>query len=169
MTASAPPAPRIALAFDFGLKIIGVAWGDTLTRRASPRAALRGSRGEPDWRAIAGAVTTLGPDVLVVGTPRNADGTPSPMTVAAHDFALALAARFTLPVEEVDERWSSLEAAAGLKAERASGRRPHRVSREDLDSAAAAVILGRWFAGEGRPVGAARAASAPDGKPAAAR
>jgi RNase H-fold protein (predicted Holliday junction resolvase) len=46
----------------------------------------------------------------------------------------------------VDERWSSLEAAAALKARRAEGRR--RIRREDVDSAAAAVILERWLAGE---------------------
>jgi len=136
------------------MKIIGLACGDTLTRSASPRAALRASAGEPDWRAIARAIADLGPDVLVVGTPRNADGTPSAMTLAAHRFAVALAARFGLPVEEVDERWSSLEAAAGLKAQRANGSRRRRVSREDVDSAAAAVILGRWFDGEGRPFAA---------------
>jgi putative Holliday junction resolvase len=145
------------------MRIIGVASGDTLTRQARPRAALHANRGEPDWRALASTVTDLGPQVLIVGTPRNADGTPSPMTLAAHDFAIALAARFSLPVEEVDERWSSLEAAAGLKADRAAGRRRHRVSREDIDSAAAAVILGRWFAGEGRPIGARLTGSGPDG------
>jgi RNase H-fold protein (predicted Holliday junction resolvase) len=50
----------------------------------------------------------------------------------------------------VDERWSSLEATAALKAQRASGERRRRVRKEDIDSAAAAVILKRWLAGEGR-------------------
>jgi putative Holliday junction resolvase len=150
VTAEAPLPPRVALAFDYGAKITGVACGDTLTRRAHPRAALRASGGEPDWRAIGSTVRELGPDVLVVGSPRNVDASASPMTHAARAFARELALRFHLPVEEVDERWSSLEAAAGLKARRASGERRRRVSREDLDSAAAAVILERWFAGEGR-------------------
>src|SRR2546430_13676590 len=56
--------------------------------------------------------------------------------------------RFALPVHLVDERFSSLEASAELTARRASGQRRRRVQRADIDSAAAAVILARWFAGE---------------------
>ncbi len=155
MTAAAPPSPRLALAFDFGTRIIGIACGDTLTRTAGARPALRASGGEPDWPAIRAVILDLGPDILVVGTPRNMDGTPSAMTRAAHEFGLELAGRFSLPVDEVDERGSSLEATAGLKAARADGSRRRRVSREAIDSAAAAVILRRWFAGEGQPLRAA--------------
>ncbi len=152
MTAEAPHGARLALAFDFGMKIIGVAAGDTLTGRASPRTAVRCGRAGPDWRAIEARVADLRPNLLVVGAPYNADGTSSAMTLAAREFAVELARRFHLPVEEVDERFSSLEAAAGLKADRASGVRRRRVSREDVDSGAAAIILERWFAGEGRPL-----------------
>jgi putative Holliday junction resolvase len=52
-------------------------------------------------------------------------------------------------VERVDERYSSIEAGARLKSQRAAGRR-RRIRREHIDSAAAAVILERWLAGEGR-------------------
>jgi RNase H-fold protein (predicted Holliday junction resolvase) len=57
--------------------------------------------------------------------------------------------RFGLPVERVDERFSSLEAGATLKSQRAAGQR-RRIRREHIDSAAAAVILERWLAGEGQ-------------------
>jgi putative Holliday junction resolvase len=160
VTAASPPSPRLALAFDFGTRIIGVACGDTLTRTAGARPALPARGGEPDWPAIRAAILDLDPDILVVGAPRNMDGTPSAMTRAAHEFGLALARRFALPVEEVDERGSSLEAAAVLKAARADGSRRRRVSREAVDSAAAAVILRRWFAGEGRPLTAVPADAA---------
>jgi len=53
-------------------------------------------------------------------------------------------------VHLVDERFSSLEANATLQARRASGARRRRVQRADVDSAAAAVILGRYLAGESR-------------------
>ena len=71
------------------------------------------------------------------------------MAPAARRFATELEKRFGLPVNMVDERWSSLEANDALKARRASGERRKRIRREDIDSAAAAVILERWFAGEG--------------------
>jgi putative Holliday junction resolvase len=82
---------------------------------------------------------------LVVGEPYNADGSPSALTAAAREFARALAERFALPVDLVDERWSSLDAEERLRQARASGGRRRRVTREAIDAAAAAVILERWF------------------------
>jgi putative Holliday junction resolvase len=94
-------------------------------------------------------VRALSPGLLVVGAPYNADGSEGALTVAARSFAAELERRFALPVQLVDERFSSLEASEALKARRASGQRRRRVQRADIDSAAAAVILGRFFSGEG--------------------
>jgi putative pre-16S rRNA nuclease len=142
-------AAQTVLAFDFGLKRIGIASGDTVTRTAAPRPAVSASAAGPDWQAIARVVRTLAPGLLVVGTPYNADGSDGALTQAARRFAAELGRRFALPVHLVDERFSSLEATAALKARRASGARRRRVGRQDIDSAAAAVILGRWLSGEG--------------------
>ena len=140
--------PETVLAFDFGLKRIGIACGDSLTHSASARpAAVSGSSG-PDWRAIEREVRALAPARLIVGAPYNADGSEGSMSAATRRFAAELERRFALPVHLVDERFSSLEANEALKARRASGARRRRVQRADIDSAAAAVILGRWFAGE---------------------
>jgi putative Holliday junction resolvase len=141
--------PRVVLAFDFGLKRIGIASGDTLTRTAAPLAAVAVREGGPDWAAIEREIRTLQPQQLVVGAPYNADGSPSALTKAARRFAAELERRFSLPVTLIDERWSSLQASAVLKEQRASGERKRRVRREDIDSAAAAIILERFFAGEG--------------------
>jgi putative Holliday junction resolvase len=135
------------LAFDFGLRRIGIAAGDTLTATAAPRPAAFVTRTGPDWLAIAREIDALKPRRLVVGAPYNADGTPGALAPAARRFANELERRFKLPVSMVDERWSSLEAGAALKARRAGGGR-RRIRREDVDSAAAAVILERWLAGE---------------------
>jgi len=140
---------RCVIAFDFGLKRIGIATGDTLTRTAGPRpAAIVGARG-PDWEAIAAEVHALQPRLLIVGAPYNVDDSPGALAPAALAFAAELERRFGLPVERVDERFSSLEAGARLKSQRAAGQR-RRIRREQIDSAAAAVILERWLAGEGR-------------------
>jgi putative holliday junction resolvase len=133
------------LAFDFGLKRIGIASGDTITRQAAPRPAAAVGRSGPDWQAIAREVRALAPGLLVVGAPYNADGSEGALTAAACGFAAELERRFALPVQLVDERFSSLEASAALKARRASGERRRRVRRADVDSAAAAVILGRFL------------------------
>jgi putative Holliday junction resolvase len=140
---------QTVLAFDFGLKRIGIASGDTLTRTAAPRAAVRCGASGPDWELIEREVRALAPAELVVGAPYNADGSAGALTMAARGFASELQRRFALPVHLVDERFSSLEASAALKARRAAGERRRRVRHTDIDSAAAAVILGRYFAGEG--------------------
>ena len=141
---------QTVLAFDFGLKRIGIAAGDTLTATAAPRPAVAVHQQGPDWNAITREVRMLSPRRLVVGAPYNADGTPGALAPAARRFAAELERRFGLPVNLVDERWSSLEASAALKAQRSSGERKRRVRKEDIDSAAAAVILERWLTGEGR-------------------
>ena len=140
---------QTVLAFDFGRKRIGIASGDTLTRQAAPRGAVAVLRSGPDWQAVERAVRTLAPAVLVVGAPYNADGSEGTLLADARRFAAELERRFALPVQLIDERFSSLEASAALKTRRASGVRRRRVARADIDSAAAAVILGRWFQGEG--------------------
>jgi putative holliday junction resolvase len=142
-------APRIALAFDFGRRRIGMAAGDTLTATAAPRPAVAAHDGIPDWTAIAREVRALSPHILIVGVPYNADGSDGSLAQDIRDFAAQLGARFALPVEQVDEHGSSLEAGRVLKDQRASGQRRRRVQRADIDSAAAAVILTRWLAGEG--------------------
>jgi putative pre-16S rRNA nuclease len=135
------------LAFDFGLKRIGIAAGDTLTATAAPRPAALVTRTGPDWQSIEREIEELKPSRLIVGAPYNVDGTPGALAPAARRFADELERRFKLPVSMVDERWSSLEAGAALKARRADGER-RRIRREHVDSAAAAVILERWLGGE---------------------
>jgi len=84
-----------------------------------------------------------------VGEPYNADGTASLLTEAARRFAAELKTRSSLPVDLVDERWSSQDAEDRLRAQRASGERKRRVTREAVDAAAAAIILERWFEQQG--------------------
>jgi putative Holliday junction resolvase len=140
-----PDRPEIILAVDFGLKRIGIASGDTLTRAAHPRETIANGPNGPDWRALERVLTDTQPARIAVGEPYNADGSVSPLTEAARRFAAELARRSSLPIDLVDERWSSQDAEERLRAERASGERRRRVTREDVDAAAAAVILDRWF------------------------
>jgi putative holliday junction resolvase len=136
---------QTVLAFDFGLKRIGLASGNTLTGSAAPRGAVGVGRDGPDWSLIEREVRALAPGMLVVGAPYNVDGGDSALAAAARRFAAELERRFALPVHLVDERYSSLEASAALKARRASGLKARRLTRADIDGAAAAVILGRFL------------------------
>ncbi len=146
-------APEVVLALDFGLRRIGVAVGDTLTGHAHPLPALAVPReraaGEPEFLALRGVISERGATRLVVGCPYNVDGSESALTARARAFAAELARRFPIPVHAVDERYSSIEAQQRLREQRQSGARRRRVDAGAIDSAAAAVILERWFAGEG--------------------
>ena len=137
--------PAIVLALDFGLRRIGVASGDTLTRTAHPRTTIGNGPQGPDWKALERVLADTRPGRIVVGEPYNADGSVSPLTDAARRFAAEITQRTRLPVDLVDERWSSMDAGERLRNARASGERRRRVKKEEVDAAAAAVILERWF------------------------
>jgi putative Holliday junction resolvase len=144
------PAPLLALGFDYGVRRIGVAAGDTLTNGARPLGVIPAANGVPDWTALNRYVRDWGPRVLVVGVPYNMDGTPGQLTGAALEFAAELARRFPLEVVTVDERLSSREAEDILRGQRASGARTRRVRHGDVDSAAACVLVEQWLRGRAR-------------------
>jgi putative holliday junction resolvase len=118
------------LAFDFGLKRVGVASGNTLLRSATPLGTVA-ETGERRFEAIGKLIAQWRPDALVVGVPCHPDGAPHENTARAQRFARQLHGRFALTVHEVDERYTTTQArAAGAK---------------DLDAAAAAIILEQFL------------------------
>ncbi len=138
--------PRTLLAFDFGLKRIGVAVGQTQTRSANPLDTVAVKQERPDWSAIARLIETWAPDSLVVGLPLNMDGSDQEMTHRARRFGRQLEGRFGLPVHLVDERLSTREARNRLELEGRSG--------EHADPTAAQIILEDWFSLESQAEGA---------------
>jgi putative Holliday junction resolvase len=133
------------LAFDFGRRRIGVACGDTVSRRAMPLGAVPAGPGGPRWELIDALLREWQPTLAVVGLPYNVDDSDSAMTGEARKFAAELETRFHLEVAMIDERYSSREAEARLRSARTSGLRRRRVAKSDVDAAAACVILERWF------------------------
>jgi len=138
-----PGTPETILSFDFGLRRIGVAVGQQITETASPLGIVTNGEDGPDWAGISVLVNEWRPARLIVGTPGHVDGSPSDIGNAARDFACALE-RFDLPVESVDERYSSLEAEALLREQRRQGKRG-RIGKADVDAAAAVLIAERWL------------------------
>ena len=143
--APASRAARLVLAFDYGLRRIGVACGDTLSATATPLAAVPAGPAGPQWPAIDALMRDWQPALAVVGLPYNADDSESAMTGAARSFAGELQARYRLHVELIDERYSSLEAHERLRQAREEGVRKRRVSKADIDATAACIILERWI------------------------
>jgi putative Holliday junction resolvase len=99
----------------------------------------------PDWARLDKWIQEWRPDGLVVGDPATLDGGEQPIRERARGFARELGRRYRLPVQQVDERQSSIEAAQRFAAGRAAGaRRRHQAAQ--LDALAAVVILERWLA-----------------------
>lgn len=136
--------PQVILAFDYGTRRIGVASGDTLTRTARGQTTLECSGGLP-WPAIDRLMRELEPAQLVVGLPRNMDGTATALTQPSRAFAEQLGRRYGKPVALVDERLSSREAEGQLRAARAAGLKRRRTTHADVDMIAARILLERWF------------------------
>jgi putative Holliday junction resolvase len=131
------------LAFDYGLRRIGIAVGQQVTASASPLGVAANTASGPDWPAIERLVREWRPARLIVGLPLDVGGAESALSRQARAFAATLQ-RFGMPVEFVDERYSSQEAQQHLKTARAAGRRG-RIDRASIDSAAAVLIAERWL------------------------
>jgi len=133
------------LGFDVGARRIGVAVGSAFGHGARALAVVDVHAQGPDWPAIDHLQREWGADGFVVGDPMTLDGGDQPIRRKARAFAVALHARYALPVAMVDERSSSVEAAQRFASERAQGRKRRRDAAA-LDAVAAAVIVERWLA-----------------------
>jgi putative Holliday junction resolvase len=133
------------IGLDHGSRRIGVAIGDTETRLAFARPALRRSNAEQDIRAIGQLAQSEGAALVVLGLPRNMDGSEGPQAAAARDFGEQLAA-IGLVVELQDERLTSWQAAEQIGPRRGRERRSG-----ELDSAAARLILQEYLDADARP------------------
>ena len=129
-SAAVPAHFQTFLAFDFGLRRTGVAFGTRMLGTASPRPTIQ-AEGDARFAPVARAIAEWQPDALVVGVPFHPDGAAHENTQRARRFGRQLHGRFRLPVNEVDERYSTTEALADGAA--------------DVDAASAAVILDQFL------------------------
>jgi putative Holliday junction resolvase len=136
---------KTVLAFDFGLQRIGVAVGETELRTAHPLPGVAARTPPARLSQIERLVEEWRPSLLVVGRPLGEDGAAHEMTRRAEKFARQLNGRFRLPVEMVDERYSSAEVESRLRAAY-GGRKTADLARgKTLDSQAAQIILEQFF------------------------
>jgi len=132
----------VVLAFDFGLRRIGLATANLQTRTASPLTTLR-VEGTPPWIEIDRVIADWRPGQIVVGVPEG-DGA-STVARQARAFAAELAERYGLPVATVDETLTSVAAHAELAEKRRSGYLRRRVGKGTVDRVAACLIAEQWM------------------------
>ena len=127
------------MAVDLGSARTGVAVSDELGMLAQPWKTLPG--GDASLDAVVAAFAELKPGRILVGLPRNMDGTYGPAAEAARAFAENLRARVTCPVDLWDERLTTVAAQRSL---RESGRKA-RDQRGVVDQVAAQILLQSWL------------------------
>ena len=132
---------RTVMAFDFGLRQIGVAVGNCLLETSQPLDIVRARDGVPDWSSIEALLQEWQPDLLLIGDPLNMDGTDSDLGARAQKFSRRLHGRFGLAVALVDERLTSFEAKQTLQAQGHKG----DYKNQPADSVAAELILQSWM------------------------
>ena len=137
------PSPTLFLAFDFGLKRIGVAFGNALTKTAQGVAVVDAVGETQRFAKIEELIKQWQPEGLGVGVPRQPDGEDSELTRRSERFARQLEGRFALPCATVDERYTS------AVIERCMGGKTAREQKGRVDMGSACLILEQFFL-EGR-------------------
>lgn len=126
--------PMTILAFDYGTRRIGVAVGNTETRVSQALKTITVTSTDGLFQEIDSLLKEWQPDQLVVGLPTHPDGAEHEMTQKARRFGNQLQGRFNLPMDWVDERYTSavLEGDSQM--------------HDNLDAHSAALILEQYFA-----------------------
>ena len=127
------PKPMTVMAFDYGTRRVGVAVGNSVTGNGQALKTIATTSADTLFKEIENLLKEWQPDCLVVGKPVHPDGAEHAMTIKATRFGNQLHGRFNLPVEWVDERYSSavLEGVSDM--------------RDNLDAHSAALILEQYF------------------------
>ena len=130
------------MAIDYGDRRIGIAVSDALRTLCGDAFTLQEWNMERAAETIAGEAKARGVDTLVLGLPKNMDGSEGPRAVLSREFAALLEEKTGLAVTLWDERRSSVEAHAILHA---NGRRM-KDHRKHVDAVAATLMLEGYLA-----------------------
>ena len=131
------------IGIDFGLANIGIAIGQSITKTASALKTIHTSK-QFNWDELDEVIKQWQPAAIIIGKPLDEDGQEQLTTKQAHNFAKKLIRRYHLPVHEVDERYSSLQAQDEFASARKLGNAKKKHSK-NLDAHAAKNILQRWL------------------------
>jgi putative Holliday junction resolvase len=138
-----PVSNGSVLGFDYGLKRIGTAVGQLITRTATPLAVID-NQPATLWQDIEDLIGEWRPKSVIVGLPLSDDGSETEMSRHCRKFAQRIHGRSGLPVHLQDERLSSRAAAERFAKQRAAGMKRKKHGNA-TDSLAAQVLLEDWL------------------------
>ena len=138
------PDTGTILAFDFGLKRIGVALGELSIGVAHPLTTIEEESNDRRFAQIDTLIREWQPVMLVVGLPAYLDGKEHEISALCRKFSRRLEGRFNIRTVLVDERLTSVAAEASLKEAGVRGRK----QKPMLDQVAAQQILQTFLDGK---------------------
>ncbi|MBT4906118.1 MAG: Holliday junction resolvase RuvX [Rhodospirillaceae bacterium] len=141
MKSALPPRGRL-LGFDLGTKTIGLAVSDSMLMVSSPLETLRRTKFTADAEKLLALIAEKGVGGLVLGLPRNMDGSEGPRAQSTRAFANNMAGKVDLPITFWDERLTTAEAERVL-IDQADMNRKRR--GEVIDKMAASIILQNYL------------------------
>jgi putative Holliday junction resolvase len=142
------PATMRLLGIDYGRVRIGIAVSDGLGISTRPLGFIPRTSDQQAAQVVAELARRERVEALVIGLPLHANGEAGSNVRWVRDFLSELGKVCTLPVHQVDERYSSSEAEEALRQE---GRWP--ASKGQVDAKSAAILLRRFIDGEDAPAG----------------
>ncbi len=131
------------MSFDFGMKNIGVAIGQYITKTASPIVCLRAKRGIPNWLYVERLINIWLVKKVVIGYPHKKKGNYKLINTYIHKFAKNLHGRFGLKVYFSDEQFTSCIARFYIKNKTSFYNSFYSI--KNIHSISAVLILERWF------------------------
>lgn len=131
-----------AVGVDFGSRRIGIAICDSLGLIATPFETIKrvGDRTVEHGR-IEEIILEIGAEIVIVGMPYSLDGSEGPAARLIRSEIKGLRKRLQIPVDTVDERFTTVTAHDSLNRGGTKGSK----KRDVVDQVAAAVLLQHWL------------------------
>ena len=130
----------VVMAFDYGLRNIGIAIGQNITKSASTFYAIKAKEGVPDWVKLDSIIEEWEPGLIIVGDPFNMDGTKSEFQKKIAKFSTELIKRYEIELQMIDERLTTKEAKDRIQD------KPDGIKDSaNKHSISAQIILEDWF------------------------
>ena len=130
------------LGIDFGEKRIGLAISDPLGILATPIETLDSSEMDLVIPKLAGTISDHTVTKIVVGIPWTLSGKSGPQTKKTFEFISLISDTFEIPIKQIDERFTSLQAEKKLRlVDKRSRKKQKKIPKGLIDSVSAAIIL----------------------------
>ena len=133
------------IAFDFGMKKMGIAIGQNITNTASPMDSVVMKNGNPDWNALKQLIEEYRPNSIILGKPDVKDKSSEALMKKIEAFKEILEMDLNQNVEWALEHLTTEDAKEKLKLQRQEGILSRRIMKGQVDSMAAAIFLQDWM------------------------